>query len=189
MHHVRTARARRHSRCVGMMRLHGACRCRARAFCRATSPRTRPRRKCASCWAACQSTCVLRAPSVGVPQLSALASQSTHVSRARGGWPRGRLAGGWHTPSTRKLHLHDEHRRAHVRPCSAKGKRRGRKAKGGSGTKKLRHLSFLCFLPLARFWRATRRRQLRRTSRPKARARLQQLLIRSHAVRQVAVTQ
>ena len=38
--------------------------------------------------------------------------QPVHTSRARGGWPRGRLTGGWHTPSTRKLHLHDEHRRA-----------------------------------------------------------------------------
>ena len=125
MHHVRTARARRHSRCVGMMRLHGACRCRARAFCRATSPRTRPRRKCASCWAACQSTCVLRAPSVGVPQLSALASQSTHVSRARrlAAWPAGR--GVAHSEHS-ELHSHDEQ-------CSAP---RVHARKGGGRTEK-----------------------------------------------------
>ena len=73
---------------------------------------------------------------------------SPHTSRARGGCrPRGRLAGGWHTPSTRKLHLHDEHRRAHVRPCSAKGKRRGRKAKGGSALSHARVLRASGLLP------------------------------------------
>ena len=62
------------------------------------------------------------------------ASQSTHASRAGAEAAearRGRLAGGWHTPSTRKLHLHDEHRRAHVRPCP------GRVSEGGGRPKEV----------------------------------------------------